>query len=357
MSDPDPVRVGFLGGGFIAHYHGKMLHTSGAPAEIAAVHDPDPAKATSFAAASGARVVDTEDELLDSVDAVYVCTWTAEHPRLVERVVERNLPLFCEKPLAVDLASAVGMVDAVRRAGVVNQVGLVLRDSPAFVYLRHAISRPESGRVMSIVFRDDQYIPIQGQYGSTWRADPDRAGSGTLLEHSIHDLDILEWMLGPVSGVAGRSSEFHAIDGIEDVVSATLQFESGAIGSLTSIWHDLLERPSLRRVEVFCEHAYLWLDDDVLGPVHVTRSGQPDAALGGEELIAELGRLGLPVRNPDAAFVDAVQSGEPATPDFAAALRAHLLADAIYRSAAGAGTAVTVPSGEPGPTEAPTSSR
>jgi predicted dehydrogenase len=343
-----PLRVGFLGGGFIAHYHGKMLHTSGADVEITAVHDPDPAKEAGFAAASGARVAPTEDELLDSVDAVYVCTWTAEHPRLVDKVVERNLPVFCEKPLAVDLASAVGMVDAVRRSGVVNQVGLVLRDSPAFVYLRHAIDQPESGRVMSVVFRDDQYIPIQGQYGSTWRADPAKAGSGTLLEHSIHDLDILEWLLGPVSGVAGRSSEFHALAGIEDVVGATLQFESGAIGSLTSIWHDLLERPSLRRVEVFCENAYLWLENDVFGPVHVTRSGQPDTALGGEELVAELERLGRSVRNPDQAFVEAVVSGEPASPDFADALRAHLLADAIYRSSAQEGTAVTVPSGQPG---------
>jgi len=336
-----------MGGGFIAHYHGKMLHTSGADAEISVVHDPDPAKAGAFAAASGARVVDSEDELLGSVDAVYVCTWTAEHPRLVDRVVERNLPVFCEKPLAVDLDSAVTMVDAVRRTGVVNQVGLVLRDSPAFVYLRHAISRPESGRVMSVVFRDDQYIPIQGQYGSTWRADPSKAGSGTLLEHSIHDLDILEWMLGPVSGVGGRSSEFHAINGIEDVVSATLEFESGALGSLTSIWHDLLERPSLRRVEVFCENAYFWLEDDVFGPVHTTRSGSSEVALGGPELVAELAMLGLTVRNPDAAFIEAVQSGEPASPDFAQALRAHLLADAIYRSAASNGVAVTVPSGHP----------
>ena len=46
------IRVGFLGGGFIAHYHGKMLHTSGADVEIALVHDPDPAKEAAFVAAS-----------------------------------------------------------------------------------------------------------------------------------------------------------------------------------------------------------------------------------------------------------------------------------------------------------------
>ena len=200
------LRVGFLGGGFIAHYHGKMLHTSGVDAEISLVHDPDPVKAEGFAEASGAAVAGSTDELLSSVDAVYVCTWTAEHPHLVAEVAARGLPVFCEKPLAVGLEPALAMVDDVRRAGVINQVGLVLRDSPAFGFLRHLVSRPESGRVMSVVFRDDQYIPIQGQYGSTWRADPTKAGSGTLLEHSIHDLDILEWMLGPATGVSARSA-------------------------------------------------------------------------------------------------------------------------------------------------------
>ena len=63
------TKVGFLGGGFIAHYHGKMLHTSGADAAIVAVHDPNEAKADAFAQASGATCVASEDELLDMVDA------------------------------------------------------------------------------------------------------------------------------------------------------------------------------------------------------------------------------------------------------------------------------------------------
>jgi predicted dehydrogenase len=336
------TRVGFLGGGFIAHYHGKMLHTSDADAEISLVYDPDPVKAKAFAAASGATVAASIDDLLSAVDAVYICTWTAEHPQLVERVIERGLPVFCEKPLAIDLEAALGMVERVGRSGVINQVGLVLRDSPAFLLLRHLVTQPESGRVMSVVFRDDQYIPIQGQYGSDWRADPSKAGSGTLLEHSIHDLDILEWLFGPVTGVNGRSAEFHGIEGIEDVVTASLQFESGALGSLTSIWHDVLERPSLRRVEVFCERGYFWLEDDVWGPVHWTRSGGDEGAVGGADLPAALAEAGIAIRHPDQAFIEAVQAGEPASPDFAAALRAHLLADAIYRSAAAGGAAVSV---------------
>jgi myo-inositol 2-dehydrogenase/D-chiro-inositol 1-dehydrogenase len=353
MAGTGAVRVGFLGGGFIAHHHGKMLHTSrkqGTDVDLVAVHDPDPDKAAGFAARSGAAVVASEDELLAMVDAVYVTTWTAEHRRLVEKVAARGLPVFCEKPLATNLADVVAMTDAVEAAGVVNQVGLVLRDSPAFLYLRHLVRRPESGRVMSVVFRNDQYIPIQGMYASQWRGDPAKAGAGTLIEHSIHDLDLLDWLFGPTTGVTGRTSGFHAIEGIEDVTVATLAFDGGGLGSLVSVWHDVLSRPSLRRMEVFCEHAYYVLEGDVVGPVGWTRDGPGadgspggpviEGAVDGSTIFDALADAGIAVRNPDAAFIDAVVDGTPAYPAFRDALRAHQLTDAIYRSAASGGSPI-----------------
>lgn len=327
------VRVGFLGAGLIATYHSKSLRRSAADAVWTGVHDPDRARAEAFARASGAPLCTSENEVLDACDAVYICTWTSEHPRLVDAAVERGLAVFCEKPLATDLAGARGMAAAVERAEVVNQVGLVLRHSPAFNLLRHLAADPASGRVMSVVFRDDQFIPVQGHYGSTWRGDVALAGSGTLLEHSIHDIDMLEYVVGPIVSVSARSAEFHGITGIEDSVAVTLAFENGAVGSLVSIWHDLLERPSLRRVEVFCERAYLVLEGDWFGPVTWTRSGGDEGELSGEALVAEVARLGLPTGNPDGAFVESVAAGRPAHPDFATAVRAHEVADAIYRAA------------------------
>src|SRR3712207_8553561 len=56
------------------------------------------------------------------------------------------------------------------------------------------------------VFRDDQFFPNQGHYASTWRADVEVAGGGTLLEHSIHDLDVLRWLLGDAERVRDRKS-------------------------------------------------------------------------------------------------------------------------------------------------------
>ena len=105
--------------------------------------------------------------------------------------------MFCEKPLSVDLRHAGDLAGLVTSAGVVNMTGLVLRSSPAMLAARELVRDPASGRVMNVVFRDDQYLPTQGMYGSTWRGDPDVAGSGVLMEHSIHDVDL--------AGVVGRT--------------------------------------------------------------------------------------------------------------------------------------------------------
>ncbi|QYG93022.1 Gfo/Idh/MocA family oxidoreductase [Iamia sp. SCSIO 61187] len=336
------VRVGFLGAGLIATFHSKMLRGSGEDVAWAGVHDPDRARAEAFAAASGATVCGTEDEVLDSCDAVYVCTWTSEHPRLVAAAVRRGLSVFCEKPLAPDLAGAEALAAEVVARGVVNQVGLVLRRSPAFNLARALVADPAAGRTMAVVFRDDQYIPTQGQYASTWRADRTRAGAGTLIEHSIHDVDMLEHLIGPVREVAARSANHHGHDGIEDVLSASLTFADGTLGTLTSVWHDVLTRPSLRRVEIFCRTRWVAVEDDWFGPVTWQDADAPPVTVTGEALLAACAERGIATPNPDGDFARAVRDGTPAHPDVTVALRAHRLVDAAYRSAAAGGAPVAV---------------
>jgi predicted dehydrogenase len=336
------VRVGFLGAGLIATFHSKMLKGSGEDVAWAGVYDPDPVRAQAFAAASGATPCADEDEVLDGCDAVYICTWTSEHPRLAAKAVERGLPIFCEKPLAMDLAAAEAMVEQVVASGVVNQCGLVLRRSPAFNLAKALREDPAAGPTMAVVFRDDQYIPTQGQYASTWRGDRTKAGAGTLIEHSIHDVDMLEHVVGPVASISGRQADHHGLDGIEDVFSAQIAFAGGALGTLTSVWHDVLSRPSLRRVEIFCGSRWIAIEDDWFGPVSWQDPGGPAVTVTGETLLAACAERGIATPNPDGDFVRAVRDGTPAHPDLTVALRAHRIVDAAYRSAATGGTPVDV---------------
>jgi predicted dehydrogenase len=336
------VRVGFYGAGFVSRLHVLALEASRVANEIVAVHDPDRARATAFAAEHGAAVVG-EDELPGLVDAVYVTAWTAEHRRLVDKAAAAGVAVFCEKPLAFDAPTAEGMAATVARMGVVNQVGLVLRFLPSFRWVRQLVGDERAGRVLAVVFRDDQYIPVQGIYGSTWRTDVTIAGRGTLLEHSIHDIDILQWLLGPVATVSATTRTVHGHDGIDDVAVARLDFAGGPAATLTSVWHDVLERPSLRRVEVLCERLFVALEGDFMGPVRWQFSGEGEKVLAGRDLasaMAEAGDTGTV--NPATAFLTAVRDGSVAQPSLAEAVQAHRVVDAIYASADAGGAVVRV---------------
>ncbi len=111
---------------------------------------------------------------------------------------------------------------------------------------------------------------------------------------------------------------------------------------MTSVWHDNLARPSLRRIEVFCENRHIVLEDDWFGPTRWTDSDGTTSELEGDELVAATAELARDGHNPDVAFVKAAIAGTPAWPDFAVGIEAHKVVDAMYRSAASGGDTVTL---------------
>jgi predicted dehydrogenase len=311
------------------------------------VHDVVGERAAGWAARTGAAVM-APDELLDAVDAVYVTTWTAAHPSLVAAAAERGVAVFCEKPIGVSASVVEEMVDVVEQAGIVNHAGLVLRAVPAWIHVRRLVADPRAGRLMAVSFRDDQYIPTHGRYASTWRVDPALAGRGALLEHSIHDVDVLRWVGGEIAAVSGTTREFHGHDRIDDVAVARLEYADGGVAALTSVWHDVLERPSLRFVELFCERLHIALDGDSKGMVRWQFTGSAIETRTPVELVAEclawpdspdvpttdvVTFLGGPILDPATPFLTAVRDGGPSPLPFAEALPAHRVVDAIYRSA------------------------
>ena len=349
------IRIGLIGCGHIGTVHAIALQQLAdaelVDARVTSTFDDDPERAVKVARRHGGEPRGTLDELLDAVDVVWVCTWTAAHLAEVEAAADRGLPIFCEKPLAPDLASATRVAAALER--VPHQVGLVLRWAPVFRNIADTVASGEYGRALATVMRDDQYFPVQGRYGSTWRGDVAHAGGGTIIEHSIHDIDVLRWVLGDPVEVAARTACRFGYPGIEDTGTATFTYADGSVATLTSVWHQVLSRESSRRLEVFCEKAVLWTDDDYLGPLHIqTDDGEKiieaEAPSWGERFtVPEVYKKALAqYAEPSKAFLDALallgtrEAPDPASvghPHAADALAAHRLVDLVYRSAADGG--------------------
>ena len=102
-----------------------------------------------------------------------------------------------------------------------------LRRSPALLALKALLK----GEVpQAVVIRGDQYLPANDTTGSTWRTDVDKAGAGALLEHSIHDVDILEWLLGPIAEVTASqrtATSCQALRTVSQLRTASLTGASG----------------------------------------------------------------------------------------------------------------------------------
>jgi predicted dehydrogenase len=346
-------RIGLVGCGHIGTVHAyalQQLADAGlVDARLTSTFDTDPARAARLARHHGGAPARSLAELLDQVDVVWVCTWTAGHLEAVEGAVERSLPVFCEKPLAPTLADCERVAATLHR--VPHQVGLVLRWAPVFSALAEAVASGRYGRPMATVFRDDQYFPIQGMYGSTWRADVASAGGGTLIEHSIHDVDLLRWILGDPLDVSARTACRFGHAGIEDIAQVSFGYADGSVANLTSVWHQVLSRPSTRRIEVFCEEALLWTDDDHLGPLHVETSAGSECIHGDLPDWADrltvpevFAKAVAPYASAAKGFLDGLAAGDPAAgrPRGDVALAAHRLVDLAYRSAAAGGVAQPV---------------
>jgi predicted dehydrogenase len=352
-------RIGVIGAGRMGTTHSKSAHyliKSGLiDGELVGVCDADGERCTSFARQAGMRFITGDpDELIASPDinTIYICTPTYNHRALAEKVLAAGKALFCEKPLAFHADDAAAMSEAAARASVTHQVGLVMRCSAVMNVTRELSREPDAGRVMTATLVDDQFFPIQGHYASTWRGDVAQVGAGTLLEHAIHDIDLLVSFFGPVTRVTGVIRNFAGKEGVEDLSNALIEFESGAVANHVSIWHNILHRGSSRRLSVCCENAqFAWDDNDWSAPIRTDR--QSDGCRGeisSDEVVRRHVEIAgiteeplLRLMTPEYVgqdyllenyrFLRAVAEDRPASPDFDVAVYAHRVVDAIYASA------------------------
>ena len=199
-------------------------------AEVVAVCDVIEQAARDCAASWGiAKVHSRPDPLLKDagIDAVFICTSTDTHAELIEAASSAGKQIFCEKPIALDLASIDRALAAVESAGVKLQIGFNRRFDPNFREARERIAAGDIGapHLLRITSRDPAPPPIAYIEGS----------GGLFLDMTIHDFDMARYIMGDdVLEVYARGAVLvdPAIGEAGDVDTATvdLQFARGALG-------------------------------------------------------------------------------------------------------------------------------
>jgi 1,5-anhydro-D-fructose reductase (1,5-anhydro-D-mannitol-forming) len=170
------------------------------------------------------------------IDAVYIATLTDTHCEYTLRCAAAGKPVYVEKPMAMDHAQCVRMVEACRAAGVPLWVGYYRRALPRLLEVRDLIAKGAIGKVRTVVIRQFQRLPAAEELadGVPWRIDPARSGGGFFFEGVCHTLDFLDYLLGPIEAVRAFAANQAGAYQPEDIVTASLRFTSGVYA--TGAW-------------------------------------------------------------------------------------------------------------------------
>jgi UDP-N-acetyl-2-amino-2-deoxyglucuronate dehydrogenase len=228
------IRAGIVGCGKIARTHADAL-TALPGSEVVAACDLIGQRAEEFAREYGARAYSDLETMLEAeaLDMVSICTPHPLHARAVCVAAEHGVSALVEKPLAPDLAGCDEAIASCRRAKVKLGVISQRRLYPAVVRVKQAIDTGKIGNpvlaTLSVLgWRD------KGYYNSDpWRGTWEGEGGGVLVNQTPHQLDLLQWFMGPIDELSGYWENVnHPYIPVEDTAVAVIRFHSGALASL-----------------------------------------------------------------------------------------------------------------------------
>lgn len=237
MNAPAKIKIGILS---FAHHHGEayIQNLRAAPdVELLGVADDDTARGQRLAAQHSAPFFPSYEALLAArPDGVIICTENNRHRPLVELAAAQKVHVLCEKPLATTLADAEAVVQACDHAGVLLMTAFPMRFSAPLLEVKARLEAGDFGQVYAFNATNQGELPTKHR---AWFVDPELAGGGALIDHTVHLADIMRWYLGSeVSEVYAQSNRiFHADEvSVETGGLEMLTFRNGVFATIDCSW-------------------------------------------------------------------------------------------------------------------------
>lgn len=234
LDNKETVRIGMLS---FAHLHATsyarcLNQLPGV--SLAGIYDDDPQRGQEMAQRFGTRYFSSAQSLLDeSLDGMIICSENAKHRQLTELVAGHTGYILCEKPIATTLEDGQAMIDVCKAAGVRLQIAFPVRFSPAVQRLKSQIGEGVLGKVYSAKCTNHGSMP------GSWFTDPQLAGGGAVIDHTVHVIDLLRWIWGvEITEVYAEigDSLLHPGLGIDDAGMLSFRLSNGVYGTLDTSW-------------------------------------------------------------------------------------------------------------------------
>ncbi len=370
----EPLNVGIIGYGFMGRTHSnaycKVNNFFDVPYRpvLKTICGLGAAEAEAFAAQWGfeSHTTDWRSVIDDpSIDVVDICVPNNVHKEIAIAAAQAGKAILCEKPLALDVAQAQEMVDAVEAAGVANMVSFNYRRVPAVTLAKQLIDDGKLGKIFHYRanFLQDWTISADVPQGgdATWRLDVKAAGSGVTGDLLAHCIDTAIWHNGSITDVSAMTETFikqrvHAETGkeepvgIDDACTFLCHFANGSLGNFESTRYARGHK-ALFTFEINGEHASIrwdlhdlhrleYFDHGDEGRVRGWRSVHVTDGGGEQPYMDHWWVPGLQIGYAEsfvhqaADFLTAMAAGAPCGPTFRDALETQKVCAAVLESAA-----------------------
>ncbi len=231
------IRFGIVGCGAIGPTHAAAIQQID-DAELVAVSDTQESRARLVASKFGVgKVYGDQGELFadPAVDVVCLCTPSGLHAEGAVAAMVAGKDVIVEKPMEISLAACDRMIAAERKTGRTLTVISQHRFDAASMLVKELIDSGKLGNIILATaevkwWRTQNYYD-SGDWRGTWKLD----GGGALMNQGVHTVDLVQWLVGGVEGVYGKTATAaHDRIEVEDVAVATIRFRNGAVGTIVA---------------------------------------------------------------------------------------------------------------------------
>ena len=230
------IRWGILGCGEVTEVKSGPGFQKAEGSALVAVMRRNGELAADYARRHGVpRWYDNAEALINDpgVDAVYIATPPAAHQPLALLCAAAGKPCYVEKPMAMNHAESLVMLQAFAHRRLPLFVAYYRRAMPRFQKIRELVQGGAIGSVRCVnLLLQQPVVPEDlNPAAQSWRVDPAIAGGGRFVDMGAHQLDFLDYLFGPIIDVHGCAASLAGTGAVEDTVSASFRFANGVVGT------------------------------------------------------------------------------------------------------------------------------
>ncbi len=173
------------------------------------------------------------DELLkdEKINAVYIATPPGSHKEYTIKALKSGRPVYVEKPMALNHAECLEMIEAAEKSGQKLFVAYYRRALPYFLKVKELLDQHVIGNTLMVevkLYRSPSQSDLEKR--ANWRLEKSKAGGGYFYDLAPHTLDILDFLLGEITEAKGVVENLGSLYEVEDTVSAVFKFKTGICG-------------------------------------------------------------------------------------------------------------------------------